>query len=88
VVSNVAPRMVADMVAGFMAGDLAGSRELFFRLMPLFKALFLETNPIPVKMAAAFMGLVDLEMRLPLVPMGPENTSKLKKAMTDLGLLK
>ena len=88
VASNVVPRQVAEMTAAWLKGDAAGARERFFRLLPLFRALFLETNPIPIKMALGFMGLIGPEMRLPLCPMGPENTKKLKAVLADYGLLK
>jgi 4-hydroxy-tetrahydrodipicolinate synthase len=88
VASNVVPKQVAEMTAAWLKGDAAGARERFFRLLPLFRALFLETNPIPIKMALGFMGLIGPEMRLPLCPMGPENTKKLKAVLADYGLLK
>ncbi|MBW1708553.1 MAG: 4-hydroxy-tetrahydrodipicolinate synthase [Deltaproteobacteria bacterium] len=88
VASNVVPREVSDMVTAFQEGNLSKSREIFIRLQPLFRALFLETNPIPVKMALGFMGMIDPEMRLPLYPMSEENTNKLKKVLADYGLIK
>ena len=87
VASNVAPGKVLEMTSAFLNGDLAKARELNLSLQPLFRALFLETNPIPVKMALGFMGMIDPEMRLPLYPMGPANTEKLKKVLADYGLL-
>jgi 4-hydroxy-tetrahydrodipicolinate synthase len=54
----------------------------------LIKALFLETNPIPVKTAMGFLGMCDPELRLPMCAMSPENTEKLRKALKDYGLLK
>ncbi len=87
VASNVAPGQVLEMTSAFLNGDLAKAQELNIRLQALFRALFLETNPIPVKMALGFMGMIDPEMRLPLYPMGPANTEKLKKVLADYGLL-
>ncbi|MBW2623820.1 MAG: 4-hydroxy-tetrahydrodipicolinate synthase [Deltaproteobacteria bacterium] len=87
VASNVVPKEVADMTSAFLEGDLARSRDLFIRLQALFRALFLVTNPIPVKMALGFMGMIDPEMRLPLYPMGPAQTEELKKVLADYGLL-
>jgi len=55
--------------------------------LPLMQANFLETNPIPVKAALAMMGLIEEVYRLPLVPMKPENRTKLEKAMAAQGLL-
>jgi len=87
VASNVAPKEVSEMVNAFLQGDLARARDLNVRLQALFRALFLETNPIPVKMALGLMGMIDPEMRLPLYPMGPANTEQLKKTLADYGLL-
>lgn len=87
VASNVAPGQVLEMTSAFLNGDLAKAQQLNLRLQALFRALFLETNPIPVKMALGFMGMIDPEMRLPLYPMGPANTEKLKKVLADYGLL-
>jgi len=88
VASNVVPREVSDMVTAFQEGNLAKAQELFIQLQPMFRALFLVTNPIPVKMALGFMGMIDPEMRLPLYPMDEENTNKLKKVLADYGLIK
>ncbi len=88
VASNVAPREMSDMVTAFQKGNLAKAQELFIHLQPLFRALFLVTNPIPVKMALGLMGMITPEMRLPLYPMDEENTDKLKKVLSDYGLLK
>ena len=88
VAANIIPKDVADMAGAFLAGDMEKARKLHYRMYPLFKALFIETNPIPVKRAMELMGLCRGDLRLPLWPMSDENTSKLKKAMTDYGLLK
>ncbi|MBW2061245.1 MAG: 4-hydroxy-tetrahydrodipicolinate synthase [Deltaproteobacteria bacterium] len=87
VASNVVPKEISNMISAFREGDLARSREIFLHLQPIFRALFLETNPIPVKMALGFMGMINPEMRLPLYPMGEENTKKLKKVLADYSLL-
>jgi 4-hydroxy-tetrahydrodipicolinate synthase len=73
VASNVAPGAVSDLVKALMEGDWERGRELHYQLLPLFRALFIETNPIPVKTAASLLGLCSDEMRLPLVPMEGEN---------------
>jgi 4-hydroxy-tetrahydrodipicolinate synthase len=73
VASNVAPGAVSDMVRALLEGDWERGRELHYELLPLFRALFVETNPIPVKTAASLLGLCSDEMRLPLVPMEGEN---------------
>lgn len=81
VASNVAPGAVSDMVAALNSGDFDRGRELHYQLLPLFRALFFETNPIPVKAAASLLGLCSDEMRLPLVPMSGDNLRKLQEVM-------
>ena len=82
--ANVAPGAVSDMVDALRSGDAAEidrGRELHYELLPLFRALFLETNPIPVKTAASLLGLCSDEMRLPLAPMEETNLQILREAM-------
>jgi len=86
--SNVAPREVVELVRAFQAGDHARALRMHQRLLPLFKALFCETNPIPVKAALAMMGLIAEEYRLPLVPMNPGNREKLHRTLQVCGVLK
>jgi 4-hydroxy-tetrahydrodipicolinate synthase len=81
VASNVAPGAVSDMVRALLEGDSERGRELHYELLPLFRALFVETNPIPVKTAASLLGLCSDEMRLPLVPMGGENLRVLQETL-------
>jgi 4-hydroxy-tetrahydrodipicolinate synthase len=83
VASNVAPAAVSDMVRALNSDDFERGRELHYELFPLFRALFLETNPIPVKAAASLLGLCSDEMRLPLVPMSGENLRKLQRVMEE-----
>ncbi len=87
VVSNVAPADMAELVRAFGRGDLARARELHYRLMPLARAMFFETNPIPVKTALSLMGKIHLELRLPLCEMKPENRARLERALRDYGVL-
>lgn len=87
VLSNVAPRQTHDICARFFAGDVAGSRELQLKAIPLCKALFCEVNPIPVKKAMNLMGLQAGPLRRPLTEMEEENAVKLEKAMKDFGIL-
>ncbi len=87
VLSNVVPADVAAMVAAFEAGDLLRAREHHFRTMPVARALFLETNPIPVKTALALMGRIGPEMRLPLSRIQEGNEKKLAAVLRDYGLL-
>jgi 4-hydroxy-tetrahydrodipicolinate synthase len=88
VASNVAPREVATMVRAFAAGDARKALQIHQKLYPLFKDLFIETNPVPVKAALAMLGLVDEEYRLPLVQMSAANRAALKTAMKAAGILK
>lgn len=87
VTSNLMPKKVAQLCAAFRKGDLALAKKLHYELMPLNRACFVETNPIPVKTALAKMGKMDIEMRLPLVPMLPENEKILEGALRDLALI-
>jgi 4-hydroxy-tetrahydrodipicolinate synthase len=88
VTANVAPGDLAAMWDAFAAGDIQRARDLHYQLLPLHDAMFLETNPIPVKTALSLMGRCSDEMRLPLCPMAEENLKKLKKALGDYGLLR
>jgi 4-hydroxy-tetrahydrodipicolinate synthase len=75
------------MVAEFENGNIRRARELHYKLLPLIKACFIETNPIPVKAAMGLMGLCEPDLRLPMCAMSPENLEKLKKALKEYGLL-
>jgi 4-hydroxy-tetrahydrodipicolinate synthase len=86
--SNVAPRMMADLVAAARSNDIAKARGLQVRMNALHRLLFVESNPIPVKWALHLMGMFGPEIRLPLVPMGEANAAKLKAELSGLGLLK
>ena len=87
VTANVAPADMAGMVDAWVAGDSAKARQFHYKLYPLFQALFLETNPIPVKQAVALMGKATPELRLPLCAMSQENLDKLTQVMKDLRLI-
>ncbi len=86
VVSNVAPRLMSDLCEAFHSRQVDRAIDLHYQLAPLYRAMFFETNPIPVKTALAHMGRIDLELRLPLVPMQSENDSKLKQILQECGL--
>jgi 4-hydroxy-tetrahydrodipicolinate synthase len=81
VASNIAPGAVSDMVKALLDGDWERGRELHYELLPLFRALFVETNPIPVKTAASLLGLCSDELRLPLIPMSGENLRLLQETL-------
>ena len=83
VASNVAPAGVSDMVRTLLEGDWERGRELHYELLPLFRALFVETNPIPVKTAASILGLCSDEMRLPMIPLQGENLDTLRRVMEE-----
>ena len=86
-VANVAPKALVDMAHAGRDGRWHDARRIHFELMPLVRACFLETNPIPVKTACAMLGLCSDEMRLPLTPMGEANAAKLRQALKDFRLL-
>lgn len=88
VASNIAPKQVSRMVAAYAAGDAKGALKRHAELYPLFKDLFLETNPIPVKAALAMMGVIAEEYRLPLSPMSPKNRETLAATLRSCGLLR
>lgn len=87
VTANVAPTDMANMVNAALEGNYEKARLLHYNLAPLFEALFLETNPIPVKAALAMMGKISEEVRLPLTPLAAEFRPKLQKALQQAGVL-
>lgn len=88
VVANIIPQDVAALITAFNAGNKAKASEINDKMMPLIKAMFIETNPIPVKKAMELLGLCSGELRLPLCDMEPANLEKLKLALQNYGLLK
>lgn len=87
VVANIVPGDVAALVSEFQRGNLPGAQALHYRLAPLVKAMFIETNPIPLKTAMGLMKLCAPDLRLPLCEMLPENLEKLKKALKEYKLI-
>ncbi len=88
VVSNIAPRDMADLCDRFLEGKFAEAQKLYYRLLPLCHVLFCETNPAPVKAALAMMKKIESdEVRLPLAPMAPANRLRLKGELEAYGLL-
>jgi 4-hydroxy-tetrahydrodipicolinate synthase len=84
-VSNIAPRAMVDLVRYFEAGDLAHARRLHYELVPLIHAIFVETNPIPVKTALAILGRIpNATLRLPLTEMAKKNRDLLEAALAEL----
>jgi 4-hydroxy-tetrahydrodipicolinate synthase len=87
VASNVIPREVSQMVKLFATGKAPAAMRLHEKYYPLFKDLFIETNPTPVKAALAMMKLIQEEYRLPLVPMNPKNWEALRTTLKRCGVL-
>lgn len=87
VAANVVPRQIADLCRLALDGDWSGARAVHEGLGKLFKALFLETNPIPVKTALSLMGRCRPEFRLPMCPMAPENEEKLRGVLREYKLI-
>jgi 4-hydroxy-tetrahydrodipicolinate synthase len=88
VVANVIPGKVHDLVQTFLDGHLDQSRKIHFEILDLCKAMFIETNPIPVKTALSMMGMVDEEWRLPLCEMVKDNKAKLEQVLKGYSLVK
>jgi 4-hydroxy-tetrahydrodipicolinate synthase len=86
--SNVAPRQMGEIVRRFLDGDVAGAQAVHYAMLPLFDVLFCETNPIPVKAAAAALGWCDPEIRLPLTRITDANLERLKLVLKDLEILR
>jgi 4-hydroxy-tetrahydrodipicolinate synthase len=84
VAANIVPEMMVDLVDLAAAGDFANARDLHLKLFPLFKALFLETNPIPIKTAMSIEGTLNGELRLPLCEMTPGGREKLARAVREV----
>ncbi len=87
VTANVAPRAMADLCSAAMAGQAEAARAINDRLMPLHKALFIESNPIPVKWALHEMGLIPDGIRLPLTWLSPRCHEPLRQALRQCGVL-
>mgnify|MGYP001026932891 CR=1 FL=1 len=83
VLANIAPSATRALVDAALIGDLARARRLHLQLFPLARALFLETNPVPVKTAAEFLGLCRSEVRLPLAPLSPTTRELLRQALAS-----
>ncbi|MDD5687727.1 MAG: 4-hydroxy-tetrahydrodipicolinate synthase [Elusimicrobia bacterium] len=86
VVANIVPKDISDMVGAYLSGDIEKAKNLHYKLFDLVKAMFIETNPIPVKTAMGLVGLCSDELRLPMCSMDEKNKTKLVKTMKDYGL--
>ena len=87
VTANIAPRLMHELCVAALAGNVQRAMEIQLQLLPLHKALFVESNPIPVKWAAARMGLCTETMRLPMTPLTQANQPALERVMRATGLL-
>jgi len=87
VLSNIAPREMTDLAMSAVAGDMAKASKLHYRLLPAFRAAFIETNPVPLKAAMNMKGLPAGTLRLPMCPLLPENVEKVRSAFQIAGLL-
>lgn len=87
VVSNIAPSEMSELISLSTAAELEAARALQARLYPVIKAMFLETNPIPVKKALSLMGMIEDELRLPLVSMSEELVPELKGVLEEAGII-
>ncbi|SFM77455.1 4-hydroxy-tetrahydrodipicolinate synthase [Methanolobus profundi] len=87
VVANIVPEMMVKMYDAVKEGDLETARRIHFEVSPLIRALFTETNPIPVKRAVELIGLSGGTMRLPLAPLSEENSVTLENALRKLGCI-
>jgi 4-hydroxy-tetrahydrodipicolinate synthase len=88
VIANIVPRDTADMVHAALDGDFKRARELHYKLYPLARAAFLETNPIPIKEAMAMAGMLEPEFRLPMCRMADANRERLRAILKPYGLVK
>jgi len=88
VIANIVPRETAELVHAALDGDWKRARDLHYRLFPLARAAFLETNPIPIKEAMAMAGMLEPEFRLPMCRMSDANREKLRAILQPYGLIK
>ncbi len=87
VTANIMPREIAAMIDAFYAGDMVEARRLHLNLLKINNAMFIETNPTPVKTALGLMGKCSDEVRLPLAPMAEANKTKLAGIMKEYNLI-
>jgi 4-hydroxy-tetrahydrodipicolinate synthase len=86
VIANILPDKVSAMCRSFFEGNIEEARKIHLELFPVIKALFIETNPMPIKKAMELMGMPAGKPRLPLVEMGQENTAILKNILMEFGI--
>ena len=81
------PREMHDLAEFALKGNFEEARNIHYKLLPLFKGIFIETNPIPIKSALAMKGMIKEAYRLPLCEMKPENKEKLRQVLKDLKII-
>ncbi|HEV3111961.1 MAG TPA: 4-hydroxy-tetrahydrodipicolinate synthase [Candidatus Binataceae bacterium] len=87
VITNIMPREMGEMACAALEGNYTRAREIHYRMLPLMRALFIETNPIPIKHAMSLLKKCSPEVRMPLTPMSPPAADKLKAVMKEMLLL-
>lgn len=87
VASNIVPKEMHELTSFALKGNFENARKMHYELLPLFKAIFIETNPIPIKAALAMKGMIKESYRLPLCPMKPENKEKLRQVLKELKII-
>jgi 4-hydroxy-tetrahydrodipicolinate synthase len=87
-VANVIGKEYREMIHLMLAGKIDQAREIHYKTLPVVRALFIESNPAPAKEAMNMMGVPAGKLRLPLVPLRPENRETLRKALVQIGRLK
>ena len=87
VASNIIPKEMHELTRYALNGNFDKAKELHYKLLPLFKGIFIETNPIPIKAALAMKGMIEEAYRLPMCEMKAENKERLKKILMDLKII-
>ena len=87
VASNIIPKEMHQLAEYALNGDFGNAQKLHYQLLPLFRGIFIETNPIPIKSALAMKGMIKESYRLPMCAMKPENKEKLRQVLDNLKLL-
>ncbi|MDI6736059.1 MAG: 4-hydroxy-tetrahydrodipicolinate synthase [bacterium] len=87
VVANIIPKDVANLVREFNKGNFEEAKKLHYKIFPICEAMFIETNPVPVKEALGMMGMILPEVRLPLVPLRDTNREKVQEVLHTYGLV-
>ena len=87
VASNIIPKQMHDLTEFALSGQFEKAQKLHYEMLPLFKGIFIETNPIPIKAALAMKGMIKESYRLPMCEMKSDNKEKLKKVLSDLKII-